>query len=236
MKLRTIALATVASLALGLAPANAIIVFDPSNYTENVLQAARALEQIDNQIKSLQHEVTMLDDMAKHLEKLGFTSLPEIETALKDINSLMAKAKGIAFDVKSTTDAFQKLFPERYAATISANDLSHGALERWSAAMKALEHTMTVQAQVVKNVEADAGTLSRLVTESQGAVGSLQAQQASNQLIALSAKQQLQTQELMAAQYRAQALEQARESQAQEQARALFTRFLGDGQIYTPVN
>lgn len=236
MKFRTIALATVAALAFGLAPANAIVVFDPSNYTENVLQAARALEQIDNQIKSLQHEVTMLEDMAKHLEKLGFTSLPEIEAALKDINSLMAKAKGIAFDVKATTDAFQKLFPDHYAATVTSGDLSGGALERWSEAMKALEHTMTVQAQVVANVEADAGTLSRLVSESQGAVGSLQAQQASNQLIALSAKQQLQTQDLMAAQYRAQALEQARAAQAQEQARAQLARFLGDGKIYTPLN
>ena len=236
MKFRTLALATISALAFGLAPAKAIVVFDPSNYAENVLQAARALEQIDNQIKSLQHEVTMLEDMAKHLEKLGFTSLPQIEAALKDINSLMAKAKGIAFDVQATTDAFQRLFPARYAATATAGDLSRGALERWSEAMKALEHTMTVQAQVVANVEADAGTLSRLVSESQGAVGSLQAQQASNQLIALSAKQQLQTQDLMAAQYRAQALEQARAAQAQEQARAQLARFLGDGQIYTPLN
>ena len=228
--------ATAAAIALTALPAKAIVVFDPSNFGENVLQAARALEQIDNQIKSLQHEVTMLEDMAKHLEKLGFSSLPEIEASLKDINSLMAKAKGVAFDVKATTTAFQKLFPERFAATMTSGDLSRGALERWSEAMKALEHTMTVQAQVVANVEADAGTLSRLVTESQAAVGSLQAEQASNQLIALSVKQQLQSQELMAAQYRAQALEQAREAQAQEQARAQFARFLGDGQVYTPLN
>ena len=42
--------------------------------------------------------------------------------------------------------------------------------------------------------------------------------------------------ELPAAQFRAQALEQARQAQAQEQARAQFKRFLGDGKIYTPVN
>lgn len=236
MKLRTLALAAVATLALEIAPAQAVIVFDPSNFGENVLQAARALEQINNQIKSLQHEVTMLENMAKHLEKLGFTSLPEIESALKDINSLMAKANGIAFDVKATTDTFKKLFPERFAASLTSSDLSRGALERWSEAMKALEHTMTMQSQIVANVDADTSTLSRLITESQGAIGSLQAAQAGNQLIALSAKQQLQTQELMAAQFRAQALEQARQAQAQEQARAQFQRFLGDAQIYTPLN
>ena len=79
--LRTLLLATTATLARLAAPAQAIVVFDPSNYTENVLQAARALEQINNQIKSLQNEVQMLQDMAKHLEKLDFTSLPALESA-----------------------------------------------------------------------------------------------------------------------------------------------------------
>ena len=67
--------------------------------------------------------------------------------------------------------------------------------------MDALRQTMLVQAEVVQNVEADSGELARLVAESQAAIGSLQAQQATNQLVALSTKQQLQTQELVAAQY-----------------------------------
>lgn len=234
--LKQLLLATTAALVIAGSPAQAMVVFDPSNFAENVLQAARSLEQINNQIKSLQNEVNMLENMAKHLEKLGFSSLPDIEATLKDINQLMTKAKGIAFDVKATESAFKRLFPEKYASTVTSSELGQGALERWSEAMKALEHTMTVQAQVVANVDADGTTLSRLVTESQAAVGSLQAQQASNQLIALSAKQQLQTQELMATQYRAEAVEQARQAQAQEQARAQFKRFIGDGQIYTPSN
>ena len=104
-KLKALALATTAALALAVAPAHAIVVFDPSNFAENVLQAARSLEQINNQIKSLQNEVRMLEDMAKHLEKLDFTSLPAIEGALKDINQLTSKAKGIAFDVKATASS-----------------------------------------------------------------------------------------------------------------------------------
>ena len=234
--LKQLLLATTAALVIAGSPAQAIVVFDPSNFAENVLQAARSLEQINNQIKSLQNEVVMLENMAKHLEKLGFSALPDLETTLKEINQLMSKAKGIAFDVKATEGAFKRLFPEKYASTVTSSELGQGALERWSEAMKALEHTMSVQAQVVANVEADATTLSRLVTESQAAIGSLQAQQASNQLIALSAKQQLQTQELMAAQYRAEAVERARQAQGQEQARAQFKRFIGDGQIYTSGN
>src|SRR3546814_14076100 len=86
--------------------------------------------------------------------------------------------------------------------------------------MSAYHQTMRIQAQVVENVQADGATLSALVTASQGAVGSLQAQQATNQLLALSTKQQLQIQNLMAAQNRSEALEQARKAQAADAARA----------------
>lgn len=41
------------------------IVFDPSNYAENIVQAARALEQINNQIASLQNEAQMLINQAR---------------------------------------------------------------------------------------------------------------------------------------------------------------------------
>ena len=36
------------------------IVFDPNNYAQNVLTAARALQQINNQIVSLQNQAQML--------------------------------------------------------------------------------------------------------------------------------------------------------------------------------
>src|SRR3546814_17760546 len=84
----------------------------------------------------------------------------------------------------------------------STDELARDARGRWEHSMDALRQTMLVQAQVVQNVEVDSGELARLVTQSQAAVGNLQALQATNQLIALSTKQQLQTQEMVAAQYR----------------------------------
>src|SRR3546814_1450623 len=47
-------------------PAQAIPVFDASNYAQNLLTAARTLQQINNQIQSLQNEASMLTNMAKH--------------------------------------------------------------------------------------------------------------------------------------------------------------------------
>jgi conjugal transfer/entry exclusion protein len=42
----------------------------------------------------------------------------------------------------------------------------------------------------------------------------------------------MQIQSLMAVQYRAEALDQARKAEAEEEARAALTRFLGDGKAY----
>lgn len=215
-------------------PAGALTVFDPSNYSQNVLQAARALQQINNQIRSLQNQVLMLENMARNLQRLDYSSLDSMAIALRNINLLMARAEGIAFQIDSTEREFARLYPKDYAATVTSDALARDARARWEHSMDALRQTLLVQAQVVQNVNVDSGELARLVTQSQAAVGNLQVLQATNQLIALSTKQQLQTQEMVAAQYRAEALERTRSATAQEQARAQFTRFLGDGSAYTP--
>jgi type IV secretion system protein TrbJ len=64
----------------------------------------------------------------------------------------------------------------------------------------------------------------------------LQAQQATNQLLALTAKQQFQLQNLMAAQFRSESMEAARRTQAETEAQAATKKFLGDGKAYTPRN
>jgi P-type conjugative transfer protein TrbJ len=95
---------------------------------------------------------------------------------------------------------------------------------------------MRVQAAIVSSLRDDGRLLSELSKRSEGAVGNLQAQQVANQLLALGTKQQLQLQELVAAQYRTQAFEQARRVQAEAEARAATRRFLGTGRAYTPGN
>ena len=49
-------------------PARAqMTVFDPTNYSQNVLTAARALQQVNNQIQSLQNEAMSLINEARNL-------------------------------------------------------------------------------------------------------------------------------------------------------------------------
>ena len=46
------------------------IVYDPSNYAQNVLTAARSLQQITNQITSLQNQAQSLINQARNLASL----------------------------------------------------------------------------------------------------------------------------------------------------------------------
>src|SRR3546814_16932886 len=81
-------------------PAAAITVFDPSNFAQNILQAARALEQINNQIQSLQNQATMLQNMAKNLQHFDYSSLGQITGELPRIDGLLIQAHGLAFEVE----------------------------------------------------------------------------------------------------------------------------------------
>ena len=125
------------------------------------------------------------------------------------------------------------MFPERYASAVSTSRILRDARQAWALARQGFRHSLQVQAQVVEQVRADTLRLERLIADSQGAAGNLQALQAGNQLIALAAKQTMQLQTLLAASARAEALDRARAIAAHEQGRARFTRFLGDGSAYT---
>jgi P-type conjugative transfer protein TrbJ len=222
------------TIILPVAPATAqITVFDPGNYTQNLLTAARTLQQVNNQIQSLQNEATMLTNMAKNLKRLDFTSLTQITQSLQQIDTLMTQANGITFDLASTEAALRSEFPATFDTAMTADQMAAHARTQWQAAMDGYRQTMRVQSQVVGNVEADSGLLATLVSQSQAAGGGLEAQQAANQLTALAVKQQFQLQNMMAAQYRADALERARQAEALEAARLTTKRFAGSANIYT---
>ncbi len=237
--LRSLLLAATIGVAVTPAPATAQffgggIVFDPTNYSQNLLTAARALQQINNQIQSLQNEAMMLQNMGKNLTSLSSSQLGTMVSALTQISTLMNQGQGIAFNLNATNTAFAQSYPQSYPTGTSMTTLAADALTRWQNTMAAFQQTLKIQAQVAQNVQADSVTLTSLTNTSQAAIGSLQVNQATNQLLALSIKQQLQIQNLMAAQYRAASLDQARTAESEAQAQSQLSTFLGNGSAYTP--
>ena len=218
------------------APASAqLSVFDPSNYTQNLLTAARTLQQINNQIQSLQNEAQMLINQGKNLTHIDFPQLQQLQQRLQQIDRLMGQAQGIDFRVDQLDQQFRQLFPDTFDVAQTRDQRIAAARQRLDNEMDAFRHAMTVQSGIAENVHDDAQTLAQIVARSQGAEGGLQVSQATNQLLALSAKQQFQIQSLVASQFRSQSLEAARRDQSAREARERTTRFLGDRNAYTPL-
>ena len=221
---------------LAMSPAYAWrIVYDPTNYAQNVLTAARTLEQINHQITSLQNEATMLINQARNLASLPYSSIQQLQQSVQRTQQLLAEAQGIALNVQQIDRAFQTTYGN---ASMSASDqaLVAGARERWQNTVGGLQDAMRVQAGVVGNIDTNRGEMTALVGQSQGATGALQATQAGNQLLALQAQQLADLTAVVAANGRAQSLSEAERAAAAEQGREQRRRFLTPGTGYEPGN
>ena len=229
-----VAAAGVMAFAVFIGPESAsaqLVVFDPNNYAQNVLTAARALHQINNQITSLQHQAQMLVNQAKNLASLPYSSLQQLEQSIQRTQQLLAQAQRISFDIQQIDRAFSTTYAP---ASSNATDqtLVTNAQERWQNSVAGFQDAMRVQATVVGNLDTHRAQMSTLVTASQGATGALQASQAGNQLLALQSQQLADLTATIAAQSRAQNLESAQRTAAQDQVREQLRRFLTQGRGY----
>jgi P-type conjugative transfer protein TrbJ len=204
----------------------------PRITAQNILTAARALQQINNQIRGLQNQAVMLINSTRNVTSLPTSIAGQLKTDIDGINRLMGQAQGISFEVDTTTTQFQTLYPRQYSAGVSSDRMMQDATARWTNTYQAHKQTLLIQSKIVEAIASDGNTLQSLMTASSGAVGTLQAQQVSHQLAGLQIKQSLQTQTLMAAQARADALRNAEQQASADAARERFTRFIGDGRAY----
>jgi len=225
-------IATVIAFVASPAPAQ-MVVYDPSNYVQNALHAARALQQINNQITALQNQTRMLVNQAKNLTGLPYSSLQAIEQSLAQTRQLLNNAQRIAYDINQIDQAFGRVYPQSYSvSTSSSQQLASDAQSRWQNALAGYQDALRVQAGVVEGLDTTRAETSGLLSASQSAVGVLQTSQAGNQLVALQTRQLADLTALVAAQGRAQSLDGARATANQEQARAQFQQFVAAGRGY----
>ena len=231
------ALTAGAALALAVAsvPADAEwIVFDPTNFSQNVLTAARELQQVDNEIQSLENQATMLINQARNLASLPYSSLAQLEQSITQTEQLLLQAQRIAYSITAINQAFTQTYPQAYSASPSSQQLIAGAQTRWQNSLAGFQDAMTVQAGAVQNLDSTRTQINALLSSSQSAAGALQAAQSGNQLIALQTKQLADLTGVMAAIARAQSLEGARNVENELQAQQQLATFLNYGPGYQP--
>jgi len=113
------AIAIILAMSVGKPLRAQMLVFAPSNYSQNLLTAARSLQQIQNQITSLQNQARMLINQAKQLEQLPTTVLNDVERDFSQIQNLLRQADGIAYNVQAVDRAFTQNYPALISAATS---------------------------------------------------------------------------------------------------------------------
>jgi P-type conjugative transfer protein TrbJ len=191
-----IGLAVVAVLAA--APSYAQqVVYDPRNHLENALQAARQLESLANEARSLAAS--------------SYSHLAGSNQSMRDMAELARSARGLAASVEGVERQFQSL----YADDVTDADLSR-LLEQSQARSAAARRTAEDVARTAAELERlGAGRSSRLsgaLAASEAATGQTAAIQSTNQLLAVLAEDMAALRTIMLAQSRLLAEQTARET------------------------
>jgi P-type conjugative transfer protein TrbJ len=223
-------------LAAASAPAHAqfgSVVFDPKNYAQNVLTAARELQQINNQIQQIENQTQSLINQAKNLASLPYSLVSTITSQIQRTEQLITQAQRIAYSVTTINQAFTT----NYGAinlNLSQQQMIAQAQQRWQTSVAGLQDALKMQATVVGNIPTTRTTVASLGTSSQSATGALQAAQVNNQLLVQISQQLADLIALEAANGRAYALVGAASATGQDQAKTQFSNFLSYGAGYQP--
>ena len=210
-----------------------LTVFDPANYSQNFAAAARALEQINNQVRQLQNQALTLQRMDQNLVRLGSTISPDLQRTLGDIQTQLRAGEGIALRLQTTQSGWDQLFSRQVASRLSTDDVLRNAQSRWNEEYAAFRRAALLQGQIADGIETDTRLLGDAMARSRNAAGALEATQAGNELTGLSVKQALTLAGLLAAQHRASTVTRARDLATEDEARQRFKTFIGTGSAYT---
>lgn len=218
---RTLVMALLAALLL-MTPATSaraqMTVIDPTNLAQNLLQATRALQQINNQIRQIEQATAMLRQNPLQLS-------PELSQSIAEARQLLQTAQGIAFEVDQVGANLRSLYPETWEDFDLEGVLAQS--ERWERESRdSLRRAMEAEARAARSIDQSRGRIDRALQSSSSAEGQTGAIQASNQLLGVTASQLAEIHALLIAQGRALETERmerlAREERAREIQRRAF--------------
>jgi type IV secretion system protein TrbJ len=208
-----------------------LTVFDPVNQQQNLLSAARALQQINNQVRQLQADAQMLSRMDQNLARLKGSITPDLQRTLDAINGQLRQGNAIALGLKETEISYARLFPSTPSSNLSNDASRRAAQQRWEEEYASLQRAARLQGAIADGLAVDGRLLTQAMDRSRTANGALEVAQAGNELTGLGIKQALGLQSLLAAQQRAETLKAARDLANEAEARQRFKAFLGSAAI-----
>jgi len=209
----------------GAPPAAAqLTVFDPANYQQNLASAARGLEQVNNQLRTLEGQAQMLARLDRNLAPLAGSIVPDLKRRLIALEGQLTEGGGMALGRDGNV---VRLFSGADPSARLGEARSDQTDARWGQTYASVERAARLQGEVGDGLAGDSRLLGEALDRSRAATGALEVAQAGNELSGLGVKQALALESLLAAQHRAETLKSARELVDEAEARQRFKRFLG---------
>ena len=202
-----------------------LIVNDPLNYAQNVLTAARSLQQINIALMGLANQLKMLQNQYQNLLKLPYSSLMSVEQSYRQTLALLGSAQKLTYNVEQINQTFSRLYPQSLGGTPPQQQIVNNARERWQTSLAGYQHALEVQAGAVQSLDGTRAQTTALLSSSQTASGMLAAQQAGTQVSAQILRELADLTAVVAAHARAQSLDGARQLADEQDRQARLKAF-----------
>ena len=171
---------------IGSANASGIPVVDLANLAQSVLAAIRLALSNVNEAMMIANQVKSLANDIRNLTTLEFSILDEFGSQFRDLFSAVGSVQGLMQNFETLQEKFEELYPE-YNNIGTPLDLETISTEvnKWlDESREMIKGASLTGAKVLEALPQTQAQLDRLVADSQGAVGILQAAQAGNQIAA----------------------------------------------------
>lgn len=178
------------------------VVFDPSNFGQNVLTATRMATSLANEAEQIQNQLDQYQDMLTHGERITHPQWSEIKGLLNQLSHITAQGDALAYSMPDLDGMFKAAFPGYKAPTDWGSEY-----EAWTKngldTLKGVLKGLGIQHQ---EMASEQDRLQAIQSLSDGAVGRMQAIQAANMIASEQTQQMAKLRQIIMMQTNAQSV------------------------------
>lgn len=194
-------------------------VYDPANWVENFFTAMQAVQENQQLLSQVENQMTMIRNDYQNLRNLQADIGNAPLQSVQDIDAMLGRIQGVGYTLQNLDRSYQELY-QQFGGVVqgaSPEDIQSKRLSQIIATANTNMDAMRVQAMVIEGIRDDLNATDRVLRGSRNAQGNLDVQQYGNELTAMQIKQQIKTEQLLAAQNRLESTRLA-EEQAKDYA------------------
>lgn len=202
------------------------VVFDPSNLVQMLLDYAVQAEQLTQEILAVEQLILQVEYMALAAKNLNFSALPVVGGLIDTLTNVYENAQGIVYNAAHIKEAFDELW-QPFRLEVMDGATFYGKVWDWNEQTRRAHYDVAfLQNKIPFNLYDTRMVMQEVMSRSAAAVGSLQAEQAGNELHAVVAQQLMLLNEQMALESSAQDSQRMMDAATTDQAQLNGERWM----------